>query len=82
DLKLLKNGMLVFSSCKKILDKKNYLLTRETKPKPKRPVAYSGKTAQQIFNEIKNSQGEVTNEEILNYMRKNRSTLRFKDEKK
>ncbi|CAG8451867.1 5664_t:CDS:2, partial [Gigaspora rosea] len=55
------------------------ILTREIKPKPKRP-AHSGKTAQEIFDEIKNANGQVTNKEILNYMQKNGSTLKFKDE--
>ncbi|CAG8489319.1 15138_t:CDS:2 [Gigaspora rosea] len=43
----------------------------------KKPIAHSGKTAQEIFDEIKNANGEVTYNEILNYMKKNGSSLRF-----
>lgn len=66
----------MFTSLQKILDKK-IILTREIKKKP--TIAYSGKTAQEIFDEIKNAKGEVTSKEIFKYMRKNRSTLVFQD---
>ncbi|CAG8753920.1 26267_t:CDS:1, partial [Gigaspora rosea] len=41
------------------------------------PVAHSGKTAEAIFNEIKNKHGEVTHNEILSYMKKQGSSLIF-----
>ena len=40
-------------------------------------VAHSGKTAEAIFNKIKNKHGEVTHNEILSYMKKQGSSLKF-----